>query len=112
MNRELPSGIGVSHDYRAWTARVLRERSPIFDIEHLQLFSRVSLKCLYESSGYEKVEVGRTTEIYPLVYWLKLSPLPSGAKKIVSRLTVQSGFSQISIPLRAGNLWAFGVKPE
>ena len=102
----------ICHDYRALTARLLKHRSPIFDIEHLQLFSKTSLEYLLETSGYQQSAIGRSVELFPLRYWLKLSPLSSLSKNRISKLVTKSGLNQLAIPLRAGNIWAFGVKTK
>ena len=36
----------VCHDRRAWSARLLGRRSPIYDVEHLQLFDRATVRAL------------------------------------------------------------------
>jgi 2-polyprenyl-3-methyl-5-hydroxy-6-metoxy-1,4-benzoquinol methylase len=100
------------HDYRAWTAKLLGAKSPIFDIEHLQLFSKLSLKNLYLKYGFTDVAVGTITNRYPIAYWLKLSPIPENIKVAVSKVISCSGLAHLSLPFPAGNLWAFGAKAE
>ncbi len=39
----------VTHDYRSPVNRMLGKRSPIFDIEHMQLFSRRAVRFLWEN---------------------------------------------------------------
>src|SRR5439155_19788954 len=70
----------VCHDRRAWSARVLGGRSPIYDVEHLQLFDRRTLRGLLERSGFERIAVHTLVNRYPLRYWLRLArvPLPLG----------------------------------
>jgi len=48
-----PGGIflTVAHNYRAFSSRFLKDRSPIFDIGYLQLFSELSLKHMYKVGG-------------------------------------------------------------
>src|SRR5262249_31041407 len=47
----------VCHDRRAWSARLLVRRSPIYDIEHLQLFDRPTLRALLGRPGFQRVGV-------------------------------------------------------
>jgi SAM-dependent methyltransferase len=91
----------VCHDRRSWSARLLGRRSPIYDVEHLQLFDRSTVRGLLERSGFERVEVHGLVNRYPLSYWLRLArvPLPLG----------RLGESAVSLP--AGNLWAVGYRP-
>ena len=46
------------HDRRAFTARILKQRSPIFDIEHVQLFSPGASKRCSSSPGSSKSRCG------------------------------------------------------
>src|SRR5205085_12443626 len=72
----------VVHDYAAPINRLLGRRSPIIDIEHLQLFCRSSIDKLLASSGFETVEITPLVNRYPLRYWLRLAPLPRAFGKI------------------------------
>jgi len=91
----------VCHDRRAWSARVLGRRSPIYDVEHLQLFDRHTVRGLLERSGFERIEVHALVNRYPLRYWLRLArvSLPLG----------RLGALAFSLPV--GNLWAVGYRP-
>jgi SAM-dependent methyltransferase len=99
----------VSHDYRSLQAKVLRERSPILDIEHLQLFSAKSMANLLTRAGFKDVTVFPIANRYPLGYWLRL--LPFGQKSGLAGAVKALGADAIPIPLRAGNLATFGIKP-
>jgi len=101
----------VSHSYRSLQAKVLRERSPILDIEHLQLFSPKSLKRLLTRAGFEQVVVLPIANRYPLGYWLRLLPLGKAPKALVEDALHTLHADQLEVPLRAGNLMTFGLKP-
>jgi SAM-dependent methyltransferase len=91
----------VCHDRRAWSARLLGRRSPIYDVEHLQLFDRETVRGLLERSGFERIEVGTLVNRYPVRYWLRLARLPSPPGRVGS----------LPLRLRVGNLWAVGYRP-
>lgn len=99
----------VCHNRRAVPNRVLGRRSPIFDIEHLQLFSPGSLRALLERAGFTGVEVRPIVNRYPLRYWLRLLPLPGAAR---SALLAAMGrrLSAAPVPLPAGNMAAIGYR--
>jgi 2-polyprenyl-3-methyl-5-hydroxy-6-metoxy-1,4-benzoquinol methylase len=101
-----------AHDYCSWTARLLGRRSPIYDIEHLQLFSKKSLQFFYADAEFTNIEIASMSNSYPLSYWLKLSPMPKRIKKVFGRTFESCGIDKASIPFRAGNLYAFGFKPS
>jgi SAM-dependent methyltransferase len=99
------------HDRRALTARVLKQRSPIFDIEHVQLFSPRSMRALLGSAGLERVDVRPLRNRYPLRYWLQLAPLPKSVKAPLRRLLSTGRLIDRPVSLGVGNLVAVGYKP-
>jgi len=107
-----PGGLffAVVHDHRALSARVLGDRSPIYDIEHLQLFSRQALRGLLGGAGFESVEIGSLTNAYPLSYWLRLLPIGRRARRFSGSTLRWLGLDRAVVPLRAGNLYCIGMK--
>jgi SAM-dependent methyltransferase len=101
----------VIHDYTAPINRLLGRRSPIIDIEHLQLFCRSSMDKLLASSGFLTVEITPLVNRYPLRYWLRLAPLPGPLKKIVFPTLDLLGLGGLRIGVNVGNLLAIGRKP-
>ena len=100
----------VSHNRRSLSAAILGMKSPIFDIEHLQLFSRQSAKRMFEEAGFKRVEVKSLFNLYPLHYWLKLLPFPTALKKILVPFFKKIGIGYLPIPLPAGNMAVIGYK--
>ncbi len=96
------------HNHRAFSAKLLGMNSPIFDIEHLQLFSPRGVTRLFETGGFKEIEVSSVVNTYPAHYWIKLLPLP--AKDMLIGLLKASGIGYIPVPLPAGNLFAVGFK--
>src|ERR1035441_46055 len=111
--RLLPPGGAIyliGHDRESVVNRALGTRSPIFDIQHQQLFSKKSLRYLLENTGFTGVEITAIRNRYPVSYWMKLLPLPAGLKKILLRMVTASGLGRMSIPVNVGNLAAVGYK--
>jgi SAM-dependent methyltransferase len=100
----------VCHDRRAPLNRALGMRSPIIDIEHLQLFSQASARALLERTGYARVDVRRFANRYPLHYWLKLAPLPRGAKGALVAGARRGALRRVAFPLPVGNLAVTGFR--
>jgi SAM-dependent methyltransferase len=96
----------VCHDRRAWSARLLGRRSPIYDIEHLQLFDRATLLALLERSGFERIEVHGLVNRYPLAYWLRLARAPARFVRALDPV------ASLAVTVPAGNLWAVGYRPR
>ncbi len=94
----------LNHDVEAPSARLLGERSPIFDVEHTYLFSKATIRLLLESCGFEPVEVGSARNIHTLRYLLRMSSLPRAVKHALTRLLGSLGSVRLDLPL--GNLYA------
>lgn len=92
----------VCHDAAALPARVMGTRSPIYDIEHLQLFQRRSVAELVRRAGFRRVRIGPVVNEYPLAYWAKLAPLPAKAR--VLELLDRTGIGRLPVRMAAGNL--------
>ncbi len=101
----------VVHNWRAPLNRALGLRSPIIDVEHLQLFSDTAVGALLSSSGFQDVTIEAIRNAYPLRYWLRLTPLPAGIKAALLRALDLIGLSSSLLPMRVGNIMAIGVKP-
>jgi SAM-dependent methyltransferase len=102
----------VCHDRRAPVNRVLGLRSPIVDIEHLQLFSPASVTRLLEGAGL--MEIGHRTirNRDPLRYWARLLPLPTWSAELTERLLDRARVGDRPLSLPVGNLLAWGRRPS
>jgi len=96
----------VVHNRRALLNRLAGRRSPIFDVEHVQLFSLQSIRELLRRAGFEDIRVAGVTNRYPLRYWFKLAPLPAGLKSSLLARLEHSRIGPLPISLRPGNLVA------
>lgn len=101
----------VTHDYRSFLNRVLGKRSPIIDIEHMQLFSSKSIKELLMRNGYSSIDVKSFNNCYALRYWIRLFPMPIFFKKIIIKIFEVIGLADIKLKLNVGNILAYGFKP-
>lgn len=100
----------VAHNRRALSARILGRKSPIFDIEHLQLFSPASARRLLDAAGFARIELRRVINRYPLHYWAKLFPLPRALKRSMIDVLKTLPLAGVPIPLPAGNFAAIGFR--
>jgi SAM-dependent methyltransferase len=102
----------VGHNVDAFSARLMGEKSPIFDIEHLQLLNRRSATALMEAAGFRDVSVFPIYNAYPIAYWAKLFPIPGSMK--TGFLALLNGpmkwLGDRTLPLPAGNLGILATK--
>ena len=101
----------VTHDYRAPINRLLGRRSPIVDIEHMQLFCRASLQRLLARTGFSEVAITAIRNAYPLRYWLRLLPLPGAMKTAGIACADATGLGRLRVGLNVGNLLTVARKP-
>jgi SAM-dependent methyltransferase len=101
----------IVHNWRAPLNRLLGMRSPIIDVEHLQLFSPSSLRRLLVEAGFGRVRLESIKNTYPLRYWLRLTPFPRGLKDNLGKLMNLLKLGELLVSLRVGNLLALGEKP-
>jgi hypothetical protein len=92
----------VCHDRLSLVNRLLGRKSPIFDIEHLQMFSSQGLDSLIRNAGLEIVYSKQIVNRYPLGYWLRLIPLPGSLRKLIEQ-NRRSRFLSLPISLMVGN---------
>lgn len=104
--------VTVTHDYRSLVNKILGKRSPIIDIEHMQLFSRNSISELFNRSAFIEVSANPFINRYSIGYWLRLAPLPQQVKRVL-RWTLTHIFSdKLKIGLNVGNTIASGFRPR
>jgi SAM-dependent methyltransferase len=109
-----PGGIfvTVTHNYHSLVNRLLGKRSPIIDIEHMQLFSDRSIRHLFDAVGFTQVEVKGFANTYSMIYWTRLSPLPGRFKATALRLLDSLGWGKAKLSVNVGNSMTVGIKPH
>jgi SAM-dependent methyltransferase len=101
----------ITHDYSALINRILRSRSPIIDIEHMQLFCPASLRFLVSAAGYDLIGIRSIRNVYPLSYWVSLVPLPVSLKRSALRAMNVVHVAHVPFGLNVGNLLVVAQKP-
>jgi SAM-dependent methyltransferase len=100
----------INHNRRALSAKLLGRKSPIFDIEHMQLFSPASARNLLNAAKFTDVEVRTVYNRYPIRYWAQLFPFPKGVKARLLDLLKTTPLGRRLVPLPAGNMAAIAYK--
>jgi SAM-dependent methyltransferase len=102
----------VTHDYRSGINQMLGKRSPIIDIEHMQLFSPKSIDQLLARNGYESIQVASFNNRYALRYWIRLMPLGNSFKIFLIKVLSMLGFADTKLSFNVGNMISFGFRPQ
>jgi len=101
----------LNHNVDAFSARLMKERSPIVDIEHTYLYSPATITRLFTKFGFQVKETGAVRNRYSLSYLTRLVPMPRALKKM---MLAGLNFTHLGrLPLRAplGNLYMIARKP-
>ena len=106
----------VVHNYQALLNRLLGQRSPIIDIEHLQLFCPQAVETLFQRAGFQHIHVIGIRNRYPLRYWLRLAPIPAFIKRKLFHKAGTGSFCEPffswKIACNVGNIMVVGRKPD
>jgi SAM-dependent methyltransferase len=100
----------ICHDRRAPVNRALGLRSPIVDIEHMQLFSPRSAGELLRRAGLMGIGHRPIRNRYPIRYWARLAPLPDRLRGPCDNLLERSGLGGRPLTVGVGNLLVWGVR--
>lgn len=100
----------VTHDYRALINRLLGRKSPIVDIEHLQLFHHQSLRVLLSSRQFADIRIHRFANTYRLAYWLRLLPIPQWLRTSVVSPLSNTRLGEFRLSANVGNIMTIGQK--
>ena len=95
------------HNNQSFVNRILGEKSPIFDVEHLQIFSNTGIEELFKRAGFEIITSTAYRNKYPLAYWARLAPLPNGLK---SKLEQAKLMRKLTLAVNVGNHFIIGKK--
>ena len=109
-----PGGVfaAVVHDHRSPVNRILGKRSPIIDIEHMQLFSRPAVQQLFKAAGLEKTAIRSFRNRYALRYWLRLMPISTALKNRLQARLEKWAIAGTKIGFNVGNMMCHASRPD
>jgi 2-polyprenyl-3-methyl-5-hydroxy-6-metoxy-1,4-benzoquinol methylase len=102
--------VTVTHNYRGLVNKLLGKRSPIIDIEHMQLFSKMSITELFDRCDFADISVRPFKNRYSLMYWIRLIPLPENIKSALLKIVKYIRLDNVKLLINVGNLISSGFK--
>lgn len=102
--------VTVTHDYNSFVNRLLGSRSPIIDIEHMQIFSKNSILELFKRCDYKNISAEQFKNYYSPSYWVRLAPLPRLVKNQLRSLLASAGIDRLKLGLKVGNTITAGFR--
>lgn len=108
-----PGGLvlALNHDVDATTNRLMGERSPIIDVEHIYLYSRSTMDAIFARNGFDVLEVGRAWNDYSLRYLVRLAPFPPSLKRLLTNGFVSTLLGRVNVRIPLGNLYLLARNP-
>lgn len=94
----------ITHNIDALTSKLLGEKCPMIDIEHIYLFNRKTLRKIFIKHDFDVVNVFDVVNSFPLRYYIQLLPLPKGIKSAGNGLLTKLKMSNITLTMRLGNI--------
>lgn len=99
------------HNVDSLSARLLRSKSPIVDVEHTYLYSRKTGMQLFSNAGLSEVRSRAYSNRYSLAYLIQLVPISINLKQKILNPSFATVLSRIRFTIPLGNIWIAGVKP-
>lgn len=98
---------GVDHDLAALPHRIFGERSVAYDIQHIYLFDRTTIRRLLEKCGFQVLAVKPLWNSFTLGYLAHMAPLPAWLKWLLQRRP----WGGLRLTLPVGNMSFTARKP-
>ncbi len=107
-----PGGVVLlfNHNVAALSARLLREHSPIVDIEHTYLYSPKTIARLLEQHGFKLRTAAAVWNRVSLYYLARLLPFPKAIKTWILAGLQRVRLEHLAVWIPLGNLWAVAAK--
>jgi SAM-dependent methyltransferase len=102
----------LNHNVDALSARLMKERSPIVDIEHTYLYSPDTITRLFSGFGFQVKETGAVRNRYSLSYLMRLVPAPAALKKLTLAALDFTRLGRLPMRVPLGNLYMIARKPS
>lgn len=100
----------LNHNVEAFSARILKERSPIVDIGHTYLYSPRTLSRMFTAHGFAVRHVGSVFNRYTVRYLAHLAPIPRVLKGAFLAFLKFTRVGRIRIFVPLGHLWLVAQK--
>ena len=95
----------INHNIASLSSRIMREKSPIIDIEHTYLYDLATMQKIVLNNGFKIIKKGSATNTYPIKYLLHLAPINKRIKNFANLIMKPIGLLDLSLPVYLGNLY-------
>ena len=103
--------IVISHDEQHFLSKILKDRHPIINDEHVCVFNKITLMRILTKHNFKINKIKSLKNIYPVQYWLKIVPLNNFFANFFVFILNFFGLGNINLGIRAGNIYCIAKKP-
>ena len=94
----------INHNIGALTAKLLGRKCPMIDIEHPFLYDKKTFRKILEKNNFNVIRLFDVDNCYPLIYWLKLMPLPKALKGGLTGALEKTFLGKLPLKMSLGNM--------
>jgi len=94
----------IVHDTNGLSVKIFGENSPIFDIEHIFLFNKITLKKLFSLYDFKKIKIFPVKNTFSLSYITHLIPLSKKLRFVLFKFLYITKLNNFSLSLKLGNI--------
>jgi len=100
--------LSFNHNIDSFSSKILKEKSPIIDIEHTFLYSPKTIKAIFEKNKFIVQKISSPYNVLSLKHLFWLLPFPQSLKKKI--LSSNSDILNKKIKIQLGNLCLIAKK--
>jgi len=97
--------IGITHDEKHFLSKILKNKHPIINDEHIAVFDKNTLKKIMKKNLFKVLNTENLKNYYSISYWLQLLPIAYFIKKICIYFSKFCNLDKKLIGLKAGNIY-------
>jgi SAM-dependent methyltransferase len=94
------------HNQKSFSEKILKDKSPIYDVEHTYLYSKKTLAHILKLAGFSNIKVKTYWNWVTIDYLIHLMPIPSKLKAFMNSMKIKRYYQKISLYLPLGNIYA------
>lgn len=96
--------IAFNHDIESWPVRLFGSRSPVIDIAHPFLYSKDTMRRIFEKNRFTVVDIYSPANMISMRHLLELIPAPNALKTRLLRFPPARSLLSTAIRVKLGNL--------
>ena len=93
----------IAHNEGHFLSRILKNKHPIINDEHINVFTPKTLKIILLKHQFEIIHVQSLRNYYSLNYWIKMFPMNSQIRTITNHVFNKTNLGVKQIGIKAGN---------